>query len=1744
MQNIKSRMSAELSQEQIIDNVANEISRQNGLEISFVKNRLNQLFAEDTNTIGPNAIDNIRSFFIRDGLVDGIAYAKTKKLVRTTILENILSGPGYLVRSDAELNSSLKAVIKTTKRYSGYTDDIISPLVNYLSIEFNKDEYFKSPNLLANYLIINHLPTVIQSWFKDIIHYNTNTGLYEFNVKHKIRQDYIDTDDKEAELNAMLEIMLQATPICKFNTEGEVEHVFQNRTLNRNALFAAISEELKVMPEDVYINYLSNPYSLLDYLINKYSNTGAHAELYQNIMHSFIEKWISSEGIETTFFENSKKQLSESYGFNPLDIFLKSFDKYRVNKYIEYNLSDKTHTLSLALDENSAAYGKLSDYISSRLLDLDNPVFKGIFYRDSNNVIKFNSNVDAETLSEVSDQLFGEHVDVDQNFIQSFKNAIQQIVDFKNQSKEPFFADFLQQLQGKEKRAKHILVILNKINAYNPYIIKGSAKNVLDKALPMIGLSSVAGTIQDQIYRNKIRKEQVNQTYQEANLPVPVSPFEQTTLFRHKKNAEDNMFLGTVYRSTMQMAINNEDVIKDVGSLSNPEAFKLAFIEDFWKGWNSSSDEIIRIQAITPSDKPRIPFFEFSSIGVKNAYGRTNSEIESNVTKELRNIYAQNLTNTLLDFAAIFNLSLDSFNIDPNASNNTIDNLLEAVAFINTYLYTNNITEDIINQKVFQFNKNYQVNKNIAKVHDYIVEEKTTIINNEKIKKSFPTISPYMVESVKLLNSTNGLDTLYKEFLTQLSTILPVIELDKKNIINVKELLDQNGELNNKAKLSPLYTYFLIKNVLGENILVNTVGTPLSHKNKGGDYLSMDSDSHLTMVKRMVALTATMHSCMPNVLSGLSNQINTMTIDNESAEMYAYSGNASSGKGFTTKLVVDDGAMRSCRFVANMLKQSITDVKPKGNDLKLLLHSLDPEKGFATLAKLADYVIDNNWLRTFADENLQYVGGINLLALVQLSLQGVSINPNFSVNEDGEIVDYDGNPIIELDDIYTKENGIIYNITNVKYNAVNNTIEYDKYNTETNEGRRHSANNDLYEIWTKVLGAQYSCDENGEYGEQSMDMMTVLLNKLGRRLPKNNSIDSQDNIDQYAKKAIVHYFPTASVQKSAQAPIVNIREALRDPNKRYTSKVYIENLGIQLDPDHSAEDGEIHEITQLISFITEGNFVPDKVKQVYQNLGKMITILKEKTFVSLDAITDETLRKQVQSKLDNLFGKKIERIFADPTLDVMGLANELMREIQKVSSEINYKAPYSDHQMLGKLHTTVGSYFNKFIARMWSGRGDVLVPSHNTCMLYEDDLGIKYLANDFKYLEDGTKVNIREYLRNQVWVNGYGSTLRDDYIASHLANAYEIMPVDVYYRIDPITRQSTPIVMDTWNKINTAREEILEGIQYVKAIDLPRNLRSKQAFIDIIIKNGQRRIGMYHFKTMQEIAQVSELLTSMDKNESIEFNQQTYTYDALFKHKKDLQVYFNEVVLPAISNLDTNVIQSELPFITEPIETFSYIIKEEERLTTNNYSNVFGISNMNYSEIAQKKEKYFKEHLINKFQEFTLPYDYLMYSANGKPTAIITNPELIDTSKYKPSLPTVDEDGYRLDADGNKLYIWPDNAKLYKYNYGNIVIEMIYTDNNGLDKLLDDGPFVFYRSNNILRKPNLYNLNSANIDTVLNRVARKQYLSWQKSNEAVMSRIPAQSLSFAMVINTVGYLPWSNNVTMVPNMNVFLEGSD
>ena len=49
----------------------------------------------------------------------------------------------------------------------------------------------------------------------------------------------------------------------------------------------------------------------------------------------------------------------------------------------------------------------------------------------------------------------------------------------------------------------------------------------------------------------------------------------------------------------------------------------------------------------------------------------------------------------------------------------------------------------------------------------------------------------------------------------------------------------------------------------------------------------------------------------------------------------------------------------------------------------------------------------------------------------------------------------------------------------------------------------------------------------------------------------------------------------------------------------------------------------------------------------------------------------------------------------------------------------------------------------------------------------------------------------------------------------------------------------------------------------------------------------------------------------------------------------------------------------------------------------------------------------------------------MLYDTNGKPTAIIFNKDSLDLDNdinYVLQTPVVDEDGYRLDSEGNKTY--------------------------------------------------------------------------------------------------------------------------
>ena len=264
----------------------------------------------------------------------------------------------------------------------------------------------------------------------------------------------------------------------------------------------------------------------------------------------------------------------------------------------------------------------------------------------------------------------------------------------------------------------------------------------------------------------------------------------------------------------------------------------------------------------------------------------------------------------------------------------------------------------------------------------------------------------------------------------------------------------------------------------------------------------------------------------------------------------------------------------------------------------------------------------------------------------------------------------------------------------------------------------------------------------------------------------------------------------------------------------------------------------------------------------------------------------------------------------------------------------------------------------------------------------------------------------------------------------------------------------------------------------------------------------------------------------------------TYDKDDVLYIKKAATIYFQDKVLPALHRLktgqysddiqkaiDITVINNEVnsyfsDFINDSnIDQFEYVVKHDERLTTNYYSNKYGIKDMNFSEIKQKKADYFYRNLKSKFPIINSE-DPVFYTASGKITIIRTNGKPVE-SDWVEVTPKIDVNGFRVNDEGDIKYKFPENAKLYSRIVNNRKEELLVTDMAGMIEAISKGFALYHYTENL----DLKNVRYISDETALMDLASRQYKTWLKSNIAVSSRIPAQALAFGMVMDTVGYLP-------------------
>lgn len=1705
-----------------------------------------------------------QEFFRVNGKIDNLTYVKVRQLIQQKISDSIFGNIPAL--SDARLNNNMNTLKRNALK--SLSD---SSLKLHYQYAYQKGQFINEQNAesIANYLIAYHLPTAVQAIARDLIKFDNNR--FVFNIKTKVRTDWNSDqyDDKPAELNSSVKMILGVTPML--DQEGETVGTFK---LTTNSFFFAISELFEDLEKDFvsnlnnddlldkssmwYQKIMDNPIELINYFLS--SDFDAYLEsnstLSGNILRSFVHKWIKRGGTITPFAQNCLIS-SESSFYNPLHLIITSAIKNTSNTFIDREYTPVYTYVTKKKGNNEVRIPKLSR-INAKNISLDkrrsllaasgSQAIESITKEDLQAILPANiEDLTADHIRKVLHKLFPYQVislsDTDSRMDQ-WKNNFKIFYNFINGKHSSLKTIVEEKTEGQTDSSAecYYWIVRNALNT-NPYLIKGTQSNNLDSQVPVYGLRTVANSIPLCIANLRTAVIKKNSIYEKLGL-THVSPYEHSALYKGTIPIPK-----TVYNSSfLWKSGKNDHPIKEYRDLTAKEMAHLSICYDYLESGN-----IMRIQPITVSDKTRVPFFEFDKTFVKQ--GKSNSELLS----EIEMLYKQSIINTLNDFNLIFNGAqlFTSAEISWGEIKTAINN-------INSYLQTNNITKKGLWTAAQDYNKRNGTNITFAEHLDFSVNKETKVM-------SVSTSATLYTDAIM---SNDFWKKQFFNFINNLYTVCPEIEIKGKDLKTEIESLIRDIESDNEMyKESELYNYFVLHNYMTENILANTVGLPMSHKGSGNSWEKFDSKANLTMVKRMVALTATMHPCTKGILSGLPNEINTQTVDLGKVEMYTYSGSTAAGNGFADKLDVSDGIIFGTRAGDNLLKASIGDVRPKGNMLKLLHHDFDPTKGYARLVKCAEMSVDNAMIRTWDihPEDEAELKAFSPKNFMKMCFQNAELSlDSFGETETGEFVlcDYSGNELSLKS--HKKINGEVYTLNGILYNPESKKVELEYY-SESGNVEYTECDLNLYSIW-EGLGGAFSCDSNGNFNEGSQDALSTLLNRVG--FAHTDTVQSQADVDQYLKQQVTFYIHTASAQKSLQPPTSTLQESLA--GKGFDIKMSIDRLGIQLDADHSAEDSHIREISQLMSNLAEGGYVSEKAEKVYARIQSLVqTSLND---LHIDTFKLSQMSEYDQKQIHDYLGKKFSQIFkramSDPNADIMGLANAIAVELQHK----NILVPISDRQHLSKYHTTVGSYFNKFIARAWTGRADVLMPGNDMLMIYEDLDGSTYMPGDINH---ETGLSIRDHIRDRMF-NPDGS-IKQSFIETHQVKKHAVHPNTNYYIIENGNR--ILYQTNTYNDLIELSNRIELGAIVVPAYNLPRNLKAKQVGVVITtIKNGET-VNEYHdiyfFNTHRKIANCGNLLsrlsglndktiTEKDKLDFLNISGQVFVDIESAKNKlTELKKSYGNAlqgILTSLSTVDFNnpdsvnkvmgTLESELniPIAEEnELRTFKLHTELDERITSNNYSHIWG--NTSFSEIAQKKNKYFESRLRsileinadhnNILTEEGIQSAVILFTMQNKSTCCVSNPDHIKDGALE--IPViVDEEGYRLDDNNRRLYLWPEGARLFQKNGHDIILTNNLEEN--IKTITNNSYFIGYRSEQDYFLPiNYYgsfNNNSKEFETYIQGLSMAQYQSWLKTNHCVQARIPSQSLSFAMHLKTVGYCPWATNISICSNAHVFTQGSD
>lgn len=523
-----------------------------------------------------------------------------------------------------------------------------------------------------------------------------------------------------------------------------------------------------------------------------------------------------------------------------------------------------------------------------------------------------------------------------------------------------------------------------------------------------------------------------------------------------------------------------------------------------------------------------------------------------------------------------------------------------------------------------------------------------------------------------------------------------------------------------------------------------------------------------TQLKRNVIIPATLQYIQGDNIKGPRSKMNVAVIEDTQAFIYNFRGQSAHED-------AHDGSAMQDIFTSILENNALLD-QEVGVDKKPIWHHYDPRTMSATLLKFAVFTMTSERMRNFLKNN-----DINLYSIFKKMTDKAWKDENGNwTNEQHEAIDLTysqalqkeiqfGIHILKGRKLYYEENGKHYQILDFKKDSNGNyyTIEapatingkvgdvarsqyrvYHFYNADSTHLKVKAAIdqevtapegthtiNSLFQLYN-ALGGIYAeeISNSGElkYTDVAAYAVTDFINTVSfkRTNRKAYATFDQHEVYQPLKEMQINYVANHSAVKNG---VININPSTSwiDSSKLRYASLDIDGLGIQMDADHTIDEAELTEFSQVISALEAGGRLHDRTKIVYKALG-MLSV--ESSKLEIDAIAKYINAQKnnlpltlIRSEIYDLLGRTLIDNYK-PRAGYVDLAGSIVNELKrKFDLNTSHRldellAPFSDPSLYATVTTAFTSELNKkAIKRKYPGSGCVMVPAYHIVQHYKYD---------------------------------------------------------------------------------------------------------------------------------------------------------------------------------------------------------------------------------------------------------------------------------------------------------------------------------------------------------------------------------------------------------------------------------------